>query len=184
GRPLPMSRRNDLLHLDAFPTRPTHGGRILRAFTNIHPSDDRIWATSEPFETLAEQFALPAGLSGVTSPIASARRSAAEVARKVGVKVPARSAYDEFMLHFHNYLKSNATFQQTGKKQSWAFAPGVTWISFTDQIAHAVLSGRYALEQTCIVPFSAMVQPDRAPLRVLERLAGRRLARTDGSRSA
>src|ERR1041385_7383220 len=34
GRDLPLSKRNDLMHVDAFPTRPTHGGRILRAFTN------------------------------------------------------------------------------------------------------------------------------------------------------
>ena len=26
GRELPLRHRNDLLHLDAFPTRPTHGG--------------------------------------------------------------------------------------------------------------------------------------------------------------
>ena len=37
GRDLPLRRRNDLLHTDAFPTRPTHGARILRFFNNIHP---------------------------------------------------------------------------------------------------------------------------------------------------
>ena len=38
GRDLPLRRRNDLLHTDAFPTRPTQGARILRFFNNIHPT--------------------------------------------------------------------------------------------------------------------------------------------------
>jgi hypothetical protein len=37
GRDLPTKKRNDLLHVDAFPTRPTRGDMILRFFTNIHP---------------------------------------------------------------------------------------------------------------------------------------------------
>src|SRR5689334_15264223 len=36
GRDLPLHKRNDLLHVDAFPSRPTRGGRILRVFTNIN----------------------------------------------------------------------------------------------------------------------------------------------------
>src|SRR6202011_4868760 len=38
GRNLPLHQRNDLLHIDAFPSRPTRGGRILRVFTNISPN--------------------------------------------------------------------------------------------------------------------------------------------------
>ncbi len=38
GRDLPLRRRNDLLHTDAFPTRPTRGARILRFFNNINPA--------------------------------------------------------------------------------------------------------------------------------------------------
>ena len=34
GRELALKSRNDLLHTDAFPTRPTNGNRILRIFTN------------------------------------------------------------------------------------------------------------------------------------------------------
>jgi hypothetical protein len=38
------------------------------------------------------------------------------------------------------------------------------------------MSGEFAFEQTFYLPVSAMMYPDRTPLRVLERLAGRRLA--------
>jgi hypothetical protein len=38
GRGLPLKKRNDLLHTDAFPTQPTNRGLILRFFTNVHPT--------------------------------------------------------------------------------------------------------------------------------------------------
>jgi hypothetical protein len=57
GRDLPLRRRNDLLHTDAFPTRPTRGARILRFFNNIHPTRTRDWVVSEPFSVLAPRYA-------------------------------------------------------------------------------------------------------------------------------
>ena len=36
NRRLPWKKRNDLIHTDAFPSRPTHGGLILRLFTNLN----------------------------------------------------------------------------------------------------------------------------------------------------
>src|SRR6202789_3132560 len=57
GRDLPLRRRNDLLHTDAFPTRPTRGARILRFFNNIHPSRTRDWVVGDPFATLAPLYA-------------------------------------------------------------------------------------------------------------------------------
>ncbi len=64
GRDLPTKKRNDLLHVDAFPTRPTRGDMILRFFTNIHQTKPRVWITSDPMGTLAPRYARDAGLSG------------------------------------------------------------------------------------------------------------------------
>ena len=63
GRDLPLKKRNDLLHTDAFPTRPTNGGLILRVFTNINPKKDRVWVTGDPFGVMATTYAQAAGLS-------------------------------------------------------------------------------------------------------------------------
>lgn len=172
GRNLPISHRNDLMHLDAFPTRPTYGGRILRAFTNIHPERDRVWGISYPFPKLVSLYAEDAGLQHVIGPMAVARRWMVSSGRFVGLRSPNRSAYDEFMLRFHHYLKSNVAFQKEGQCHAPSFSPGTTWIAFTDQVAHRVVSGQYAIEQTCIVPLSAMVLPEHAPVNVLARAAG------------
>ena len=56
GRDLPVRRRNDLLHTDAFPTRPTQGWRILRFFHNIHPTRTRDWVIGEPFARVVGAF--------------------------------------------------------------------------------------------------------------------------------
>ena len=62
GRQVALHSRNDLLHFDSFPTRPSHGDRLLRIFTNIHQERARVWITSDHFEALAGQFADRIGL--------------------------------------------------------------------------------------------------------------------------
>src|SRR3984893_3074950 len=42
GPGLPLHKRNDLLHVDAFPSRPTRGARILRIFSNLIPKKPRV----------------------------------------------------------------------------------------------------------------------------------------------
>lgn len=176
GRNLRLRSRNDLLHVDAFPTRPTHGDRILRVFTNINPTQPRRWITSDTTEVLVKRFAgspeLPLPRPLGKSPWQQVLRSLGKLARSVGLPVILRSPYDEFMLRFHHYLKENQKFQATGPKQTWEFPPNSTWIVFTDMVTHAVLSGQYALEQTFIVSRDALVLPEKAPVSVLERLVG------------
>ena len=104
GRDLPLKKRNDLLHTDAFPTRPTRGGLILRIFWNLHPSRPRVWWTSDRFESQATRYAAAAGLGRI------ARHRPLAMLRRLGFPLAARSAYDEFMLAFHDYLKSKAEF--------------------------------------------------------------------------
>jgi hypothetical protein len=41
-RKMRITARNDLLHIDAFPSRPSQGYRILRLYVNIHPTDHRV----------------------------------------------------------------------------------------------------------------------------------------------
>src|ERR1700760_2703235 len=65
GRDLPLNKRNDLIHTDAFPSRPTNGDLILRIFTNIHPSKTRNWITTDPFPVIAARYAKDAGLESI-----------------------------------------------------------------------------------------------------------------------
>jgi hypothetical protein len=181
GRDLPLKKRNDLLHVDAFPTRPTHGGRILRVFTNINPIESRRWLTGEPFQKIAPRFADNAGLGefaySANSPTGKMRRSAVKALASIGLPVPERSGYDRFMLHFHDWLKENGTYQEEERARPvQEFPPGCTWLVFTDGVPHAALSGRFALEHTFIVPKEALVEPEIAPISVLEKLSGRPLS--------
>jgi hypothetical protein len=179
NRDLALHKRNDLVHVDAFPSRPTRGGRILRVFTNINPRQNRVWEVTEPFEAIARKYAQDAGLKDLTAntPVRTLLRSVAPLLTTVGVSSAGRSAYDRFMLRFHDYLKENNDYQQKYPKERIEFPPGSTWMVYTDTVPHAVLSGQYALEQTYIIPISAMVAPRHAPIRVLEEMVGKSLAR-------
>ena len=177
GRDLALRKRNDLLHTDAFPTRPTHGDRILRFFNNINPAKARSWMTTETFDVLVEKMQAGKLNGGGAVPLPSSMSMPA-VKRAlgtlgVGALVPAlkRSPYDDFMMRFHNYLKENSGFQKNCPKQHWEFPPGSSWMVYTDMVSHAVLSGQFALEQTLIVARQVMVTPEKSPYGVLSRLA-------------
>jgi len=174
GRQLPRKKRNDLLHTDAFPTRPTNGGLILRMFTNIHPSKQRVWAISDPFETIAPGHASAAGLQNVMQ--RAGLRCLKRGMRAVGLPVIVRSPYDEFMLRFHDYLKHNEEYQKACAKYEFVFPPGATWLVFTDIVPHSVLSGQLAMEQTFLISRDSLASPERAPISILERIAAVRLS--------
>jgi len=177
GRDLALRKRNDLLHTDAFPTRPTRGRRILRFFHNIHPSRTRDWIIGEPFARVVGEFA-PGRLAipRADGPVAGAGKRLAQAVGLAGL-VPQwkRTPYDQFMMDLHNAMKENADFQRDCAKETVQFPPGSSWMVYTETVPHAVLAGQYALEQTFLVDHAAMVTPESAPVAILEKLAGVRL---------
>jgi hypothetical protein len=187
GRRLRTRARNDLLHVDSFPTRPTYGDRILRAFTNVNPTQPRVWVTTETFEALARRFFGPQGARELVSRQANSTNSfrglgrvLVRLGRALGLRVADPSPYDDLMLAFHHFLKENSEFQETCPKRRWEFPPGSTWIVFTDMVAHAVLAGQFALEQTYRVSRGSLALPHKAPVSILESSVGRALTRKSG----
>jgi hypothetical protein len=177
GRELPLTKRNDLLHVDAFPTRPVFGDLILRCFTNVSPDQTREWITGDPFAELAPEEAGRAGLAAfadaLESPFYALKRKAARALSGIGIPVVDRSPYDAFMLHFHDWLKGNQDYQANCRKYSFSLPPGSTWLVFTDVVPHAVLGGRLAMEQTVIVSRKSLGTPELAPSSILEKMTGR-----------
>ncbi len=162
GRAYSPRHDDRLLHVDAFPSRPMGGRRILRLFCNIAPDGAaRAWRVGEPFPDFARQFlprmrpALPGG---------------AWFLERLGLTKGRRSEYDRLMLRLHDMGKLDAAYQSGAPKADLVFAAGTTWFCFTDQVLHAALAGHCALEQTFHVPVTAMMHPERSPLRVLESL--------------
>ncbi len=176
GRRVSLHSRNDLLHFDSFPTRPSHGDRLLRIFTNIHPERPRVWITTDHFEALAGRFADRVGLHRKPSPLDTWKEKTTRAAASLGLPVVSRPPYDRFMLKIHHAMKEDAAFQGTCRKDRWEFPSGSTWIVFTDSASHACLSGQFALEQTFIVSRAGLVAPEKAPIAILEKLAGYPLA--------
>lgn len=178
GRDLPVRRRNNLLHTDAFPTRPTRGRRILRFFHNIHPTRTRDWVVGEPFPRVVTAFApRTLAIPRPDSPVAHAAKQFAQVTGLAAL-VPRwkRTAYDEFMMQLHNAMKEDEMFQQSCVKEYVQFPAGSSWMVYTETVPHAVLAGRYALEQTFLVDPAAMVTQESSPVAILEKMAGARLA--------
>jgi hypothetical protein len=168
GRQTSWRKDDTRLHVDAFPASPVQGRRILRVFSNVHPSGrPRSWRVGGEFEDLAGRFA-----SRLRIPPAGS----AFVLRALHVTKAWRTPYDALMLQLHDRMKEDQVFQQECEQEAFDFPPGTTWVAFTDQVSHAASAGQFQLEQTFLVPVDAMCDEQRSPLRILERLKGCRLA--------
>ena len=168
GRSYTPRHDDRLMHVDAFPTRPLRGRRILRLFANVAPDGtQRAWRVGEPFEAFARRF-----MPRVRPPLPGK----GIVMEKLGLTKGRRSAYDHYMLRLHDAGKLDAAYQAEAPQAAVAFAPGSVWMCYTDSVLHAAMSGRFAFEQTFHLPVEGMADPALSPLRVLERIAGRALA--------
>jgi hypothetical protein len=172
GRKASQRARNDLIHIDSFPSRPSHGDRLLRIFSNLNATRPRVWVTSESFEQLARKYAGEVGLPHPPTALSKLRVHALKLLSEIGLPVVNRPAYDQFMLRFHHFLKESGAFQRDCPKERWEFPPNSTWICFTDTTSHSCISGQYAVEQTFIVRSGSLVCPEKSPMAILERMAG------------
>jgi hypothetical protein len=166
GRVTSWRQDDTRLHVDAFPSRPMQGVRILRVFTNVNPQMPRVWRVGEMFEKAALNF-----LPGIKPPWPGT----ATLLRWLHIVKGRRTEYDHYMLGIHDGMKADDNYQSQVAQMRISIPPGATWACFTDSVSHAAMAGQFAFEQTFYLPVSAMKSPDRSPLRVLERLVGHTL---------
>jgi 3-deoxy-D-manno-oct-2-ulosonic acid (Kdo) hydroxylase len=167
GRKTSWRKDDTRLHVDAFPSNPTLGNRIVRVFSNVNPQGaPRVWKVGESFESVAARF-----MPKLKRPLPGS----AALLNALHITKRRRSEYDHYMLQLHDAMKADLQYQAACPQTELQFMPGTTWVVCSDQVSHAALSGRFMLEQTIMLPVAAMHRPERSPLKVLERLAGRAL---------
>lgn len=168
GRKQSWRKDDTRLHVDSFPSMPSRGKRILRVFSNVNREGrPRVWKVGEPFDVVARRF-----WSGLRPPLWGERQFLAAVR----VTKAVRSKYDHYMLKLHDAMKCDPLYQAQFEAATVPFPAGSTWICFTDQVSHAAVSGAHQLEQTFSVEVSCLKNPRTAPLKILEHLAGKKLA--------
>jgi len=167
GREISWRKDDRRLHVDAFPSNPMQGTRLLRVFCNVNPNGEpRQWRLGEAFEAHAKRY-----LPSVTQPLPGS----AWLLEKTGITKRRRTEYDHVMLQLHDRAKADLEFQRSGPQIDINFAPGTTWVVYSDQVLHAALGGQHMLEQTFYLDAEHLQQPERSPLRTLERLLQRPL---------
>ena len=178
GRNLSLHASNELVHVDAGAYGATHGDRILRFFTNVNPSEDRVWVTKGTFADLYQRHANAAGI-GDKSPVRVQEkwmdRAYTALVRAASRWIPlARvidsSPYDRAMRKFHNYMKDTPTFHRESAGQlEMRFPPFSSWMVLTDAVSHACRSGQYALVDTFLVPLANCQLRQYSPYEILRR---------------
>lgn len=168
GRKSSYRKDDKRLHIDAFPSAPNQGKRILRVFCNINPhGEDRIWRVGESFDKVANHF-----IPHISKPMTGS----ASLLRLLKITKSYRTLYDHYMLQMHNLMKADEEYQKNAAQQEVRFPPGSTWIVQTDDVSHAAMQGQYVLEQTFYLPVKAMKDESKSPLRILEKILNQKLA--------
>ena len=179
GRHLSRHSSNELVHVDAFASGATHGGRTLRFFTNIHPSEPRVWKSAGLFPELFAEFGetagvVPLGRRGLAEgPLDRSLSGLLGLFARVGLpqaRTVDSSPYDRAMKRMHDTLKDDDAFQQDESRCSrFEFGPFTSWACLTDLVSHACISGQHALVSTWTVPMGALSAPELAPYAVISR---------------
>jgi hypothetical protein len=155
------------MHVDAFPSRPNYGERLLRVFTNVNQDGEpRVWRVGEPFEDVARRF-LPN-----VKPYSAWQ---AKVLNLLHVTKSLRSEYDHIMLQLHDAMKSDLDYQKNAPQVTFGFPPGCAWVCFSDQASHAVMAGQYMMEHTLQLSPMHQYDKDASPLAILTRMQGHAL---------
>jgi len=155
------------MHVDAFPSRPNRGERLLRVFTNVNlDGQPRVWRVGEPFEDVAKRF-LPR-----VKPYVAWQ---AKALNALGVTKSLRSEYDHLMLQLHDAMKADLDYQKNAPQVTFNFPPGCAWVCFSDQTSHAVMSGQYMMEYTSQLSPMQQYDKEASPLAILTRLQGHAL---------
>jgi hypothetical protein len=155
------------MHVDAFPSRPNYGERLLRVFTNVNlEGEPRVWRVGEPFEDVARRF-LPK-----VKPYSAWQ---AKVLNALHVTKSLRSEYDHIMLQLHDAMKSDLDYQKNAPQVTFGFPPGCAWVCFSDQTSHAVMAGQYMMEHTLQLSPMHQYDKDASPLAILTRMQGHAL---------
>jgi len=173
-RPLPAVGRNvswrkddSRLHVDAFPSNPMQGLRLLRVFSNVNPhGEPRRWRIGEPFADFAGRH---------VSAIGPQWPGKAVLLNALHVTKRPRSQYDHYMLQLHDRAKADLRWQREVPQVVHEFSAGSTWVVFSDQVLHAVTGGQFMLEQTFTLRPEHLKDASTSPLAVLEQMTGRRL---------
>jgi len=167
GRKTSWRKDDRRLHADAFPSKPTHGERLLRVFTNVNQKNKpRVWNVGEPFADMATRF-LPK--------VPRYNGLQAKLINALGITKSLRGEYDHIMLHLHDLAKADADYQANAPQMRFEFPANSTWVVYSDLVLHAVLSGQHMMEQTFHLPQNYLAHPQASPKSRLETLLQRPL---------
>jgi len=160
GRKTSYRKDDKRLHVDAFPSSPNQGKRILRIFTNINPNTQaRVWRIGEPFEKVLEKF---------SDKLSYPFKIKSMFLKFFHLTKSYRTLYDHFMLQLHDSMKADNDYQKNAPQTEFHFPAGSSWIVQTDHVSHAAMQGQYVLEQTFYLPINAMQNESLSPLRIFE----------------
>ncbi len=143
--------RDDLFHLDSFPSRPALGRRILRLFYNASYSDCVVWSHTFNIDYYIRNYIYDS--------------------KALDQGSPAGGFSDSLMAQIHDQMKREEEFQEKAPRILHSFAPGEAWIVLSDTCLHSFLRGDWLMDVSWFTSASWLTQSKWSPKSCFERLA-------------
>lgn len=141
--------RDDLFHLDSFPSRPAQGRRILRLFYNASQADCIVWSHTFNLDVYIRKYYCNGG-----QPSSGSRPD---------------GFGDNLMAQIHDQMKRQEDFQETAPRVLHSFAPGEAWIVLTDTCLHSFLRGDWLMDVSWFVSAPWLTQSKWSPKACFDR---------------
>lgn len=156
--------RDDLFHLDSFPSRPAEGRRILRLFYNASRSDSVVWSHTFNLDNYVANYLYDRSVS------ASSTRP--------------DTFGDSLMAQIHDQMKRHEDFQETAPRVLHTFAPGEAWVALTDTCLHSYLRGEWLMDVSWFVSAPWLTESYWAPKASFDRLVNGKSQAESGLKQA
>jgi hypothetical protein len=160
---------------DFLPNHNINGSRILRFYTNI--SMDKFYKFKMPanFKGIVDKFG---GKKSLVFPSLKGNSLKEKIgikmkklARSAGFSIGSTSPYDNFMMKLHKFIKKpKQEIKEMLGDNHLSFAPLTSWAVFSDGYFLDNSCKENILEQVFIIPKQALLNPEKAPLGLLERV--------------
>ena len=90
--------------------------------------------------------------------------------KTAGISIQVPSSYDKYMEMIHYFIKDNNQYQSSAEKLQMAFPSFSGWAFFSDSLTYGFSNTYKVLKQTFLIPRLSLVNPEKSPVAILERL--------------
>ncbi len=165
--------KSHFLQTDILEKKASKGSRVLSFFINMDEAEEKKLYTADTLEEILDKYSNEPSLNfdkKKESMASILSRRMKLLFKTAGISVNVPSSYDNYMEMIHHFIKDNNQYQTSADKLLTDFPSFSGWAFFSDSLTYGFCNMHKLLKQTFLVPRLSLVNPEKSPVAILERL--------------